>query len=94
MGDVLAQTLRELGADRFRTRLSLLGVAVGIFSIVSALTLVDSVQKSVREGFSVYGGDILSSTGFRWNPTWTKTGGSNGGNMRPGPRFPGGNTAT
>ena len=59
MGDVLAQALRELGADRFRTRLSLLGVAVGIFSIVSALTLVDSVQKSVREGFSVYGGDIL-----------------------------------
>ena len=59
MGDVLAQALRELGADRFRTRLSLLGVAVGIFSIVAALTLVDAVQQSVREGFSVYGGDIL-----------------------------------
>ena len=59
MRDVLAQVLRELGADRFRTRLSLLGVAVGIFSIVAALTLVDAVQDSIREGFSAYGGDVL-----------------------------------
>ena len=57
MFDVLAQVLRELGADRFRTRLSLLGVAVGIFSIVAALTLVNAVQESIREGFSAYGGD-------------------------------------
>ena len=46
-------------ADRFRTRLSLLGVAVGIFSIVAALTLVDAMQRSIREGFAVYGGNIL-----------------------------------
>ena len=59
MGDYLAQALRELRADRFRTRLSLLGVAVGIFSIVAALTLVDAVQQSVREGFSAFGGDVL-----------------------------------
>lgn len=59
MRDVLAQVLRELGADRFRTRLSLLGVAVGIFSIVATLTLVDAVQESIREGFSAYGGEVL-----------------------------------
>ena len=45
--------------DRFRALLSLLGVAVGIFSIVTALTLVDAVQKTVREGFSAYGSDLL-----------------------------------
>ena len=59
MGDYLAQAFRELKADRFRTRLSLLGVAVGIFSIVAALTLVDALEQSVREGFSAYGGDML-----------------------------------
>ncbi len=59
MGDFWSQAFRELKADRFRTRLSLLGVAVGIFSIVAALTLVDALQKSIREGFSVYGGDLL-----------------------------------
>ena len=59
MRDVFAQAFRELKADRFRTRLSLLGVAVGIFSIVAALTLVDTLQGIIRDGFSAYGGDIL-----------------------------------
>jgi putative ABC transport system permease protein len=59
MGDYLAQAFREMKADRFRTRLSLLGVAVGIFSIVAALTLVDAMQRSIREGFAVYGSNIL-----------------------------------
>ena len=45
--------------DRFRKRLSLLGVAVGIFSIVTALSLVHSLQQSVRDGFADYGSDIL-----------------------------------
>ena len=59
MGDALAQAFRELKADRFRTGLSLLGVAVGIFSIVAALTLVDAMQQSIQEGFAVHGGDLL-----------------------------------
>jgi putative ABC transport system permease protein len=59
MGDALAQAFRELKTDRFRTGLSLLGVAVGIFSIVAALTLVDALQQSIREGFAVHGGDLL-----------------------------------
>lgn len=45
--------------DRLRTLLSLLGVAVGVFSIVAALTLVDALQRTVREGFAAYGGDVL-----------------------------------
>ncbi len=59
MNDFLAQAFRELKADRFRTLLSLLGVAIGIFSIVAALTLVDSLQAAIREGFDAYGGDVL-----------------------------------
>ena len=59
MRDAWAQAFRELRADRFRTGLSLLGVAVGIFSIVAALTLVEAMQQSIREGFAVHGGDIL-----------------------------------
>ena len=59
MGDAWAQAFRELKADRFRTGLSLLGVAVGIFSIVAALTLVEAMQQSIREGFAVHGGNLL-----------------------------------
>lgn len=59
MNDFWTQAFRQLKADRFRTLLSLLGVAIGIFSIVAALTLVDSVQTSVREGFSAFGSELL-----------------------------------
>ena len=59
MGDALAQAFRELKADRFRTGLSLLGVAVGIFSIVAALTLVDAMQQSIQEGFAVFAAPVL-----------------------------------
>lgn len=59
MNDFWTQAFRQLKADRFRTLLSLLGVAIGIFSIVAALTLVDSVQTSVRDGFSAFGSDLL-----------------------------------
>ena len=45
--------------DRLRTLLSLSGVAVGIFSIAAALTLVDSLQRTLQEGFATYGNDIL-----------------------------------
>ena len=40
--------------DRFRKRLSLLGMAVGIYSIVTALSLVDCLQASVQEGFATF----------------------------------------
>lgn len=57
--ELLRETLGRLRADPVRTRLSLLGVAVGVFAIVAALTLVDSLQAVVREGFASYGDDIL-----------------------------------
>lgn len=59
MRDYLVRCLRELGSDRFRTFLSLLGVSIGIFSIVSALTLVDSVRRVVEDSFESFGSDIL-----------------------------------
>lgn len=59
MRDFLTQAFRELVADRFRTLLSLLGIATGIFSIVAALTLVDSLQETLHKSFAEYGNDIL-----------------------------------
>lgn len=57
--DFVAEAFRELRADRFRTLLSLSGIAVGIFSIAAALTLVDSLQQSLQEGFAAFGRDLL-----------------------------------
>jgi len=59
MNDFWRQAFRQLKADRLRTLLSLLGVSVGIFSILAALVLVDSLQATVRESFAAYGSDVL-----------------------------------
>lgn len=39
--------------------MSLLGVAMGVFAIVAALTVVDSVQRAVRDSFEDFGSDVL-----------------------------------
>ena len=59
MNDFLAQAFSSLKADRFRTLLSLAGVAVGIFSIAAALTLVDAIRSSAAESFAACGTDLL-----------------------------------
>ena len=45
--------------DWFRTLLSLSGVCVGIFSIVSVFTLVDSLKAAVKDGFEEFGTNLV-----------------------------------
>ncbi|MEM6525203.1 MAG: ABC transporter permease [Bacteroidota bacterium] len=48
-----------LKTNVLRTVLSLLGVTVGIFAIITVFTLVDSLEKNVKESFNFLGSDIL-----------------------------------
>ena len=50
----------HLGTDRFRTFLSLLGVSVGIFSIVAILSAVDALKENMKRGLSTFGSDVVS----------------------------------
>lgn len=42
-----------------RTTLSLLGVTIGIFSIIAVFTIVDSLEKSIKESFSFLGANVI-----------------------------------
>lgn len=42
-----------------RTTLSLLGVTIGIFSIIAVFTVVDSLEKSIKESFSFLGANVI-----------------------------------
>ena len=59
MKDFWVQAFRQLKADSLRTLLSLLGVSVGIFSILAAFTLIDSLRATVHDSFAAYGSDVL-----------------------------------
>lgn len=65
-----------------RTVLSLLGVTVGIFAIISVFTIVDSLEKNVKESFSFLGSGVIyidkwpftadSNGEYRWWDFWQR----------------------
>jgi putative ABC transport system permease protein len=59
-----------LKSNLLRTVLSLLGVTIGIFSIIAVLTLVDSLERNVRDSFNFLGSDII------YLDKWPFTGGN------------------
>lgn len=60
--------LKALKSNILRTTLSLLGVTVGIFAIISVLTLVDSLEKNVKDSFNFLGSDVIYVAKWPWGP--------------------------
>src|SRR5690606_11088508 len=56
-----------LKSNLLRTTLSLLGVTVGIFAIITVLTLVDSLQQNVKDSFNFLGTDVIYVAKFPWD---------------------------
>jgi putative ABC transport system permease protein len=50
---------RALKANLLRTILSLLGVTVGIFAIIAVFTLVDSLEKNIKDSFDFLGTGVI-----------------------------------
>lgn len=48
-----------LKLNLFRTTLSLLGVTVGIFAIIGVFTVVDSLERSIRDSLSFLGSGVI-----------------------------------
>ena len=55
----VAFAFSQLRGDKFRTLLSLLGVSIGIFSIVAVFTAIDALESNVRSGFEAFGSDLV-----------------------------------
>ncbi|MCF0164909.1 MAG: ABC transporter permease [Bacteroidales bacterium] len=53
------QALFSLRGNKVRTSLSLLGMSIGIFSIVTVLSVVDSLKQSLNQGFESFGSDMV-----------------------------------
>lgn len=61
--------LNALKNNKLRTLLSLLGVTVGIFSIIAVLAAVDSMDKSIRSELSNLDGNMLFVSQRSFGPT-------------------------
>jgi putative ABC transport system permease protein len=59
--------LSQLMSNKLRTFLSLLGITIGIFCIIAVLSAVDSLERSIRDGFSELGSDVVYVDRQPWN---------------------------
>lgn len=61
--------LNALKNNKLRTLLSLLGVTVGIFSIIAVLAAVDSMDRSIRSELSNLDGNMLFVSRYSFGPS-------------------------
>lgn len=58
--------VHELMVNKTRTILTLLGITIGIFSIISVLTVFDSLERSMRKGIDSLGSNVLFVQKWPW----------------------------
>jgi putative ABC transport system permease protein len=72
--DSIGFAIHSLIANKLRTILSLLGITIGIFAIVSVFTVVDSLGRTIRKNISELGDNVVYiqkwpmafGPGFQW----------------------------
>jgi putative ABC transport system permease protein len=58
--------LHEIVINKVRTLLSLLGITIGIFSIIAVFTIFDSMENEIRTSINSLGNDVLFVQKWPW----------------------------
>lgn len=58
----------SLRSNRLRTFLSLLGITIGIFAIISVFTVIDSLENYIRNSLNSLGNNMLFIQKWPWTP--------------------------
>jgi putative ABC transport system permease protein len=62
----VAQAIGQLRANKLRSLLSLLGITIGIFSIIAVDSSVDSLEDNIRGSFEKLGRDVIFINKMSW----------------------------
>jgi putative ABC transport system permease protein len=62
-----AFAMRAIFANKVRTFLSLLGITIGIFSVISVLTVFDSIEIKLRKNIEELGSNVLFIQKWPWS---------------------------
>ena len=57
-----------LRSNKLRTVLTLSGVTIGIFSIISVFTLIDTLESSIRNSVQSLGDNVVYVQKWPWSP--------------------------
>lgn len=64
--DSVGQAFGQMRGNKLRTFLSLLGITIGIFCIISVLSSVESLEQNIRSSFEKLGEDVIYVNKFPW----------------------------
>jgi len=67
LNESFLSALRELWTNRLRTFLTLLGISIGIFCVISIFSAVDSLEKNMRASIDKLGSNIIYVTKWPWD---------------------------
>jgi putative ABC transport system permease protein len=59
IGESFIIAMQAIMVNKVRTLLSLLGITIGIFSVISVLTIFDSMEIAIRKNFDQLGDNVL-----------------------------------
>lgn len=68
VNESLRSAYQTVTLNKMRTFLSLLGVTIGIFCIVSVFTVLDSLESNIRASLDTFGSDIVIIDKWPWSP--------------------------
>jgi putative ABC transport system permease protein len=63
-----AFAFNSLKVNKLRTFLSLLGITIGIFAIISVFTVIDSLERFIRESLDSMGSNMVYIQKWPWMP--------------------------
>src|SRR5438045_8151068 len=57
--EIIKMALSSLGANKLRAALTMTGITIGVFSIISVMTAIGALQNSIESGISFLGSNIF-----------------------------------
>jgi putative ABC transport system permease protein len=58
-GEIITMALGSLGANKLRSALTMVGITIGVFSVISVMTAIGALQNSIETGISFLGSNIF-----------------------------------
>src|SRR4051794_21337281 len=57
--EILVMAMQSLGANKLRSGLTMVGITIGVFSVISVMTAIGALQTSIESGISFLGSNIF-----------------------------------
>src|SRR5246127_3471272 len=57
--EILSMALTSVGVNKLRSALTMLGITIGVFSVISVMTAIGALQYSIENGISFLGSNIF-----------------------------------